>query len=166
MQGMVGLVYFSARASELTVVFGYEKAGGKPRRPFLRSAITNQKKMGKEQQLKKKIMYCIILLGLLLGCSTDGEDSGPQEVEMESLEITVEQDRVLVNETLQMNVKISPTTTTDRNLLWGSTNRTVATVDASGLVTALAPGKTTITVIVEADLRISDVMEIEVQEIP
>ncbi|WP_108424094.1 Ig-like domain-containing protein [Flagellimonas amoyensis] len=124
--------------------------------------------MGKEQLLKKKnkITYCIILLGLLFGCSTDGEDSGPQEVEMESLEITVEQDHVLVNETLQMNVKISPTTTTDRNLLWGSTNKTVATVDESGLVTALAQGKTTITVISEADLRISDVMEIEVQEIP
>lgn len=124
--------------------------------------------MGKEQLLKKKnkITYCIILLGLLFGCSTDGEDAGPQEVEMESLEITVEQDRVLVSETLQMNVKISPTTTTDRNLLWGSTNKTVATVDESGLVTALAPGKTTITVISEADLRISDVMEIEVQEIP
>lgn len=124
--------------------------------------------MGKEQLLKKKnkITYCIILLGLLFGCSTDGEDSGPREVEMESLEITVEQDRVLVNETLQMNVKISPTTTTDRNLLWGSTNKTVATVDESGLVTALAPGKTTITVISEADLRVSDIMEIEVQEIP
>lgn len=48
--------------------------------------------------------------------------------------------------TQQLNPTIAPANATNQNLTWTSSNTAVATVNASGLVTAVATGTTTITV--------------------
>lgn len=49
-------------------------------------------------------------------------------------------------ETAELSVNILPATTTNKAVTWKSQNEAVATVDANGVVTAIAVGETTITV--------------------
>ncbi|MCL2447049.1 MAG: Ig domain-containing protein, partial [Oscillospiraceae bacterium] len=51
-----------------------------------------------------------------------------------------------VNQTLQLSATVNPTNATNRNVTWSSSNTAIATVNASGLVTARAAGTATITV--------------------
>jgi hypothetical protein len=48
--------------------------------------------------------------------------------------------------TRQLTATVAPANATNQNVNWSSTNNSIATVNASGLVTAVAPGSTTITV--------------------
>ena len=52
---------------------------------------------------------------------------------------------ILVKKTFQLIATILPANTTNKNIVWVSDNLKVATVSASGLVTAKGPGKATIT---------------------
>ena len=54
-------------------------------------------------------------------------------------------------ETQQLEVTTKPTNTTDKSVTWSSIDGAVATVDAEGLVTAIAPGTAIITVASNAD---------------
>jgi uncharacterized protein YjdB len=45
-----------------------------------------------------------------------------------------------IGETRQVSAEVFPANATDRGIVWESTDPTVATVDAVGLVTAMAPG--------------------------
>lgn len=49
------------------------------------------------------------------------------------------------NQTLQLLAEILPETTTDKTVVWSSSSADVASVDQSGLITALTVGETTIT---------------------
>ncbi|MCL2531651.1 MAG: S8 family serine peptidase [Oscillospiraceae bacterium] len=51
-----------------------------------------------------------------------------------------------VDQTLQLNATVAPANATNRNVTWSSSNTAVATVNASGLVTARAAGTATIRV--------------------
>ena len=53
--------------------------------------------------------------------------------------------RVNVGETLPMEHTIQPENATDKSLTWESNDQSIATVDSTGAVTAVAPGKVTIT---------------------
>ena len=52
---------------------------------------------------------------------------------------------IRVNETVQLNVTITPEQTTDKTVVWESSDDNIASVDASGLVTGLYSGVVTIT---------------------
>ncbi len=51
-----------------------------------------------------------------------------------------------VGNTLKLNATVSPSGATDKTVTWKSSNKTVATVSSTGVVTAKAAGTTTITV--------------------
>jgi len=53
---------------------------------------------------------------------------------------------MIVDETLQLNATVAPANATNRNVTWTSSNTNVATVNASGIVTAVGAGTATITV--------------------
>ena len=53
--------------------------------------------------------------------------------------------RVNVGETLAIEYTIQPENATDKSLTWESSDPSIATVDSTGAVTAVAPGKVTIT---------------------
>ncbi|MBR6846282.1 MAG: Ig domain-containing protein [Bacteroidaceae bacterium] len=48
-------------------------------------------------------------------------------------------------QTLQLTATVTPDNATDKSVIWSSSNPSVATVDANGLVTAVSSGRTTIT---------------------
>ena len=52
--------------------------------------------------------------------------------------------RVNVGETLAIEYSVQPENATDKSLTWESSDPAIATVDSTGMVTAVAPGKVTI----------------------
>ena len=50
-----------------------------------------------------------------------------------------------LNQTRQLQVKITPSDTTNKNVQWTSSNNSVATVDSNGVVTSKNSGSTIIT---------------------
>ncbi len=62
--------------------------------------------------------------------------------------VTLDKSAALLVEgqTEKLTATISPDNATNKNVIWSSDNTDVATVDANGLITAVAPGKATITV--------------------
>lgn len=72
--------------------------------------------------------------------------SEPQIVAAQSVTLSAGGDTasVTAGQTLQLTAVVAPQETTDKTLLWTSSDETVATVDQTGLVTGLAPGGVTI----------------------
>lgn len=47
-------------------------------------------------------------------------------------------------ETITLNAKVTPTKNTNKSVIWSSSQKTIASVDNNGVVTAVSPGKTVI----------------------
>lgn len=103
-----------------------------------------------------------LLTGIKIGSamvSCYAEDMGPENfitcmvyvtdatVTATGLTILPEADTLHVGDTLQMDAVFDPANTTNQELQWSSSKEDIATVNAAGLVTAIAPGQTTITAI-------------------
>lgn len=69
-----------------------------------------------------------------------------QDILVTGILISQETATLEVEETLQLSATIQPNDATNQNVIWSSSDETIATVDADGLVTALAVGNATITV--------------------
>lgn len=122
----------------------------------------------------KRTIWAIKLAGLLLtsmsalvltGCSEDNEDESTLSNDIQGLEIVEHKQTLLLGESVQFDITVLPETAKDQNVFWGSTDEDVAIVDQSGLVTGIAPGMATITVVSKSNLRISDVVQIQVENI-
>ena len=66
------------------------------------------------------------------------------EIEAESIEITGET-TIKIGETTPLDVVIIPNNTTDKSVVWSSSDENIATIDSDGNVTAFNVGETTIT---------------------
>lgn len=62
-----------------------------------------------------------------------------------SIELNLSSAELKVGETLSLSAKILPEDATDQIVTWSSSNPTIASVDANGIVTAISLGNTTIT---------------------
>ena len=82
----------------------------------------------------------IIALPFLFACTQK-----EQEIRVESVSVSPASKELTIGETLQLGATVSPSTATRKDITWSSSNPSVASVTASGLVTALAEGSTTIT---------------------
>lgn len=77
----------------------------------------------------------------LVACAETGK-----EIEVSSIAISQPNAEMETGESLSLKATVSPSNATYDGLTWTSTNPKVATVSNSGLVTAIAEGNTTITV--------------------
>ncbi len=87
---------------------------------------------------------------IITASTTDGSNlSASCEVTVKQLAVSLTLDKtaaeVTVGETLLLNATVLPDNTSNPAVTWSSSNDAVATVDANGLVTAVASGTATIT---------------------
>lgn len=68
-------------------------------------------------------------------------------VKVSSINLNKSVDNLLVGGTDLLSVTISPGTATNKGVVWSSTDKTVATIDNTGKITAQSPGVTTISAI-------------------
>ena len=89
-----------------------------------------------------KRFLCILfsIVFVLLGCKKE-----PKAVEVTAVTISQPTSEMIIGETTQLQVSIVPTNATDKTVTWTSSNKSVATVSESGLVTAISEGVTSIT---------------------
>lgn len=66
-----------------------------------------------------------------------------------------------LNQTRQLQVKITPSDTTNKNVQWTSSNNSVATVDSNGVVTSKNSGSTIITATTHNELKTEFFIEVE-----
>ena len=69
----------------------------------------------------------------------------PPVIEADGISLNITQTEIYNDETLQLMATVSPDDTTDKTVTWSSSNEEIATVDATGLVSPISEGKTTIT---------------------
>ena len=84
----------------------------------------------------------ILLLFLTLFFSCEQQE---KEVAISSVSLNQPSAEMIIGETVQLTATISPSSATDKSIIWSSSKQSVATVSESGLVTAVAVGSTTIT---------------------
>lgn len=68
---------------------------------------------------------------------------------------------MVLNQTRQLQVKITPSDTTNKNVQWTSSNNSVATVDSNGVVTSKNSGSTIITATTHNGLKTEFFIEVE-----
>ena len=76
----------------------------------------------------------------------DDEDS---DKPVTGIEISPNNVTLKIDETQQLNAEVNPTTATNKNYSWASSNENIATVDENGIVTAISEGTATITATTE-----------------
>ena len=98
--------------------------------------------------MKRKIFYPIALVAVLafvlIACRKETIDIFVENITLDMSEATLE-----VNGTLTLVATVEPDDAFNQLVRWTSSNKTVATVNDNGVVTALAPGSTTIIVATE-----------------
>lgn len=72
--------------------------------------------------------------------------------------------KIGVEETIRINVTVTPEDTTDKNLIWESSDEEIATVTEKGQITGVSKGECKITVKAQADERIQAEITVEVTE--
>lgn len=80
------------------------------------------------------------------------EPTGPEEPEIisvESVSISGSTAALTVGSTRNLSAVITPSNATNKNVVWTSSNSSIATVNSGGKVTAVSPGQVTITVTTE-----------------
>ncbi len=107
--------------------------------------------------MNKKIFLLLPALGLLLcGCQPKGGEDvpptpGPGPVVVDRVEIDHETLSLEVGQTFQLAASVKPIQLEDRTYTWSSDAATVASVDASGMVTAVEEGTAHIRATANAD---------------
>jgi uncharacterized protein YjdB len=86
-----------------------------------------------------------VLLLAAMACGTPGEPGNPDPsttfVPVQGVKVTPQVIQFsAIGETRQLSAAVSPSNATDRIVVWETTDPTIATVDAGGLVTAKAAG--------------------------
>lgn len=81
------------------------------------------------------LLFCLIVL---IGC-TRKEIQRP-DIMVESIELDRYNVIIYVDDSFQLNASLQPENATDKSITWSSSDATVASVDAEGVVKGLAPG--------------------------
>ena len=101
-------------------------------------------------------------ISLVTSCSCD--DPSEKVVNVSSVELKASTNSLKVGQTSNLETTISPEDATNKNVTYTSSDETIATVSASGVVTALKPGNVTITVTTEDGNKTSSINLTVVEE--
>jgi hypothetical protein len=88
-------------------------------------------------------LLLLIILPVVFSC-TEKEPEVEQVIRVESVTISKNTAELTIGETLQLSASVSPSSATNKEISWSSSNQSVASVNASGLVTAVGEGTTII----------------------
>ena len=90
----------------------------------------------------KKLLPIALLVFALFSCKKAPIDD---IVPVASISLNQSEAEMLVGETLPLQAQISPSNATEKEVMWGSSKQSVATVSDAGLVTAVGEGSSKIT---------------------
>lgn len=107
--------------------------------------------------MKKTIFLLSALVLLLAGCGTSGAQ---KSVPLESVAAYPEKIHLQKGDTEVIQVVFTPNNADEQALVWATSDQSVATVDEQGVVSALAPGRCTVTVASRSYSQISCHVEI------
>lgn len=90
------------------------------------------------------------------------------EVLPESIKVTSSSDEVIIGQTCNLTAEVLPSTATNKDVTWSSSNEKIATVSENGVVTAVSAGSVTITATskAKADVTGKITLTISEEEIP
>ena len=92
--------------------------------------------------MKKNVSHVLIFLALTIFWTCTQQE---QDVAVSSVTISQPTAEMIVGETVKLSATITPSNATDKDVIWASSKQSVATVDKSGVVTAIAEGASNIT---------------------
>lgn len=97
--------------------------------------------------MKTKLFLVLLAIGITgsAGCSDDEEKS----VSVSSITLDKNSLDLKIGETAVLTATVSPENATDKTIVWTSSDSSVAAVDETGTVTAVAAGNTTVTAAVK-----------------
>jgi hypothetical protein len=101
--------------------------------------------------MKRLAILLLFVLPSLFSC-TRKENPSPEikpEVRVQSVSVSPASKDMTIGETLQLSATVSPANATKKDISWSSSNVSVASVNSSGLVTALSDGTTMIIAIAD-----------------
>ena len=90
--------------------------------------------------MNRLTFFLLITLPILFACAKQ-----EQEVRVESISLSQSSAEIEIGKTLQLDATVSPSTAPRKDITWSSSQSSVASVSASGLVTALSEGTARIT---------------------
>jgi uncharacterized protein YjdB len=89
------------------------------------------------------IFVCVCAAGCPSGCDTAKQILNPSSVQ--SVTVTPLAAQVKVGATVQFTATVLPSGVSDKSVTWSVAPAGLATIDANGLLTALAPGQAVVT---------------------
>ncbi|MER3375333.1 MAG: BspA family leucine-rich repeat surface protein [Allomuricauda sp.] len=107
------------------------------------------------------LLSTVLLLFLTL-LSCDKGETVNEEIKVSSLEINTESSKLLKGETIQLSIKVIPANATNKEIVWSSSDETIAEVNTAGLVTGLRMGDVQITAKSTSSPSISQTVSLEV----
>ena len=93
----------------------------------------------------KRISLLLLFIITVLFSCTEKEPEVDPVISVESVYVSQSSAALTIGETMQLTASVFPSSATNKNITWASSNQAIASVSASGLVTALGEGTTTIT---------------------
>ncbi len=95
----------------------------------------------------KFFLIAIFMVVAILGCDSSSDSSTSSDIDVTSVSINKSSTSIYVGVTTeQLSATVSPTNATNQNVTWLSSDSTIATVSASGVVTAVKSGTAVVTV--------------------
>lgn len=88
-------------------------------------------------------LFVILILPFLFSCTE--KEPEPQVIPVESVSLSQTTASLTIGKTVQLSASVSPSSATNKEITWSSSQTSVASVSSTGLVTAVGEGSATIT---------------------
>lgn len=108
------------------------------------SAWQTAQRLGKTGGAQTEESWYDLIISGTGGTPTEPEE--PEVISVSSVSISGSTAALTVGSTRNLSAVITPSNATNKNVVWTSSNSSIATVNSSGKVTAVSPGQVTITV--------------------